>query len=240
MEGKHRATGKEVWRTVGGSAQAGDHIVASSDVATPQKARAFAKLREGVVTGAGAPADPTQTAWRRELCELRRLERELRERVLITPEAQRLIWVPGIGKMVAYTLLLEIDDIHRFPTGRHFHSYCRLVPGSSDSGGKTRHKRSRDGNRYLKIALHHAAIRAIQYFAEIRIEYQLLHRRKGKPIARALIAKELATIVYALLTKGVDFNGTFRGHPLTRTKKHTWPRLASPPCLTEALKASFV
>ena len=169
---------------------------------------------------------------------VRRLERELRERVLVTPDAQRLIWVPGIGKMVAYTLLLEIDDIRRFPTVRHFHSYCRLVPGSSDSGGKTRHKRSRDGNRYLKMAFHHAAIRAVQYFAEVRTEYQHLQRRKGKPIARALIAKELATIVYALLTKGVDFNGTFRGHQLTRTKKHTWPRLASPPSLTEAPKAS--
>ena len=94
--------------------------------------------------------------------------------------------------------------------------------------------------RNLKMAFHHSAIRAIQYFAEIRTEYQRLHRRKGKPIARALIAKELATIVYALLTKGVDFSGTFRGHQLTRTKKHTWPRLASPPCLTEAPKASSV
>ena len=68
----------------------------------------------------------------------RRVEHELRDRVLATPDAQRLVWVPGIGRMVAYTLLLEIDDIARFPTVRHFHSYCRLVPGSHDSGGKTR------------------------------------------------------------------------------------------------------
>jgi transposase len=60
--------------------------------------------------------------------QIRRLDHELRDRVLATPEAQRLVWVPGIGKMVAYTVLLEIDDIARFPTVRHFHSYCRLVP----------------------------------------------------------------------------------------------------------------
>ena len=58
--------------------------------------------------------------------QIRRLEHELRDRVLATPDAQRLVWVPGIGKMVAYTLLLEIDDISRFPSVRHFHSYCRL------------------------------------------------------------------------------------------------------------------
>ena len=149
--------------------------------------------------------------------QVRQLEHELRDRVLATPAAQRLVWVPGIGKMVAYTLLLEIDDIRRFPTVRQFHSYCRLVPGADNSAGKTRHKRSRDGNRYLKIAFHHAAIRAIQYFPEVRTTFQRLQRRKGKPIARALIAKELATIVYFMLTKEEAFNGKFAGLVLTRT-----------------------
>ena len=161
--------------------------------------------------------------------QVHRLEAELRTRVLGTPAAQRLVWVPGIGKMAAYTLLLEIDDIHRFPTVRHFHSYCRLVPGASDSGGTRRHKRSRDGNRYLKIAFHHAAIRAVQYFPEIRAIYQDLVRRKGRPIARALIAKELASIVFAMLTKEAAFNGRFRGHVLTQRKTPKWPRRATPP-----------
>ncbi len=84
----------------------------------------------------------------------------------------RALQCPGIGKMVAYTLLWEIDDIHQFPSARHFHSYCRLVPGSHDSGGKARHKRSRHGHRYLKIAFHHAAVRAIQYFPEVKHEFQ--------------------------------------------------------------------
>jgi hypothetical protein len=145
--------------------------------------------------------------------QVKRLEAELRERVLVTPAAQRLVWVPRVGKMVAYTLLLEINDIRRFP---------------SDSGGKTRHKRSRDGNRYLKVAFHHAAIRAVQYFPEIRAVAQRLQRRKGKPIARALIAKELATIVYAMLSKEEAFKGKFCGHLLTRTKRATWPRRANP------------
>jgi transposase len=161
--------------------------------------------------------------------QIRRLEHELRDRVLPTPDAQRLVWIPGIGKMVAYTLLLEIDDIRRFPTVRQFHSYCRLVPGARDSAATRRHKRSRDGNRYLKVAFHHAAVRAAQYFPEIRTEFQRLVRRKGKAIARALIAKELASIVYHVLTRQEAFNGRFRGLVLTRKKARQWPRLASPP-----------
>lgn len=161
--------------------------------------------------------------------QVKRCERELRPRLLPTADVQRLVWIPGIGAVIAYTLVLEIDAVHRFPTARHFHSYCRLVPGADNSGGKTRHKRSRDGNRYLKLAFHHAAVRAIQYVPEIKQEYQRWRRRKGKGIARALVAKELATIVYAVLTKGEAFNGTFRGHVLATTKRAQWPRLASPP-----------
>ena len=160
---------------------------------------------------------------------IRRLEHELRDRVLPTPDAQRLVWIPGIGKMVAYTLLLEIDDIGRFPTVRQFHSYCRLVPGAHDSAATRRHKRSRDGNRYLKVAFHHAAVRAVQYFPEVRAEFQRLVRRKGATIARALIAKELGSIVYHVLTRQEAFNGRFRGLRLTRKQTRQWPRLASPP-----------
>jgi transposase len=158
-----------------------------------------------------------------------RVERELRPRVLPRADVQRLVWIPGIGAIIAYTLVLEIDDIRRFPSARHFHSYCRLVPGADNSGGKTRHKRSRDGNRYLKLAFHHAAVRAIQHVPEIKAEYQRWRRRKGQIIARALIAKELASIVYAVLTKGEPYNGRFRGHVRARTKRQQWPRLASPP-----------
>ena len=161
--------------------------------------------------------------------QVKRCERELRRRLLPQADVQRLVWIPGVGAIIAYTFVLEIDDIHRFPTARHFHSYCRLVPGADNSGGKTRHKRSRDGNRYLKLAFHHAAVRAIQYVPEIKQEYQRWRRRKGKGIARALVAKELATIVYAVLKKGEAFNGTFKGHGLARTKRSQWPRLASPP-----------
>lgn len=155
---------------------------------------------------------------------IEQVESQLRAHLLPTPAVQRLVWVPGIGHMVAYTIVLEVDDIRRFPSVRHFHSYCRLVPGAANSGGKTRHKRSRDGNRYLKLAFHHAAIRAVQYFPEVKAAYRRWVRRKGKPIARALVAKELATIVYAMLTKDEPFNNTFHGHILTTKKQARWPR----------------
>ncbi len=160
--------------------------------------------------------------------QIRTLERAIQGDLLETPAIQRLLWIPGIGRIVAFTVALEIDDIQRFPTVRHFWSYCRLVPGAADSGGHQRHRASKDGNRYLKLVFSHAAVRAIQYFPEVRQWYQRWKRKKPIRIARALVAKELAKSVYVVLHDQVDFNQQFKGTPLTRQKQARWPRRASP------------
>jgi transposase len=160
--------------------------------------------------------------------QIRRLEQQLQPTLIPNADVQRLLWIPGIGKIAAFTLYLEIDGIARFPDARHFCSYCRLVPGAKNSGGKTRHKRTKDGNRYLKLACSHAAVRAIQYYPEIKRWYLAKRRTKGPMVARALVAKELARIVYVVLQHQDSFNGTFKGQPLSRTKQSQWPRRASP------------
>jgi hypothetical protein len=102
------------------------------------------------------------------------------------------------------------------------------VPGAANSAGKTRHRRSKEGNRFLKATFSHAAIRAVQYVPEIKAFYRAKARRKNRFIARALVAKELARIVYYVLKDHVDFNGTFKGVPLAKLKQPQWPRRASP------------
>jgi hypothetical protein len=112
---------------------------------------------------------------------------------------------------------------------RSFFSSGRLVPGATNSGGKSHHKRSQDGNRSLKLSLSHAAVRAIHYDPEIKRWYERTRRAKGPMIARALVAKEIARIVYSVLKHDAPFNGTFKGATLSRIKKSPpWPRRASP------------
>jgi transposase len=163
------------------------------------------------------------------MAHIKQIEQELGPRLIPTADAQRLLYIPGIGKIAAFTMLLEIDTIDRFPTVKDFVSYCRLVPAAKNSGGKLRQHRSKDGNKYLKLAFHHAAVRAIQYFPEIQRFYRSTARRKPAAVARALVAKELARAVYFVLTRQESFNGTFKGKPLSRTKTPKWPRLANPP-----------
>lgn len=84
-----------------------------------------------------------------------------------------------------------------------------MVPVAANSGDRVRHKRSRDGNRYLKLAFSHAGVRAIQYYPEVRDWYRSKRRKKPEAVARALVAKEVARIVYHVLRKQEDFNGRF-------------------------------
>jgi len=92
---------------------------------------------------------------------------------------------PGIGRLAAFTILLESDGIQRFRSVRAFVSCCRLVPGAGTSGGRTRHKRTKDGNRHLTLAFSHAAARAIQYVPEIRAFHRASARRTSPAVAGA-------------------------------------------------------
>ncbi len=165
------------------------------------------------------------------------LERALYPYLIPNDDVQRLLWIPGLGKVNAFTLYTEIDGITRFPSARQFFPYCRLVPGADNSAGRTRHRSgSKAGNRYLKLAFSHAGLRAVQYNPEIRAFLKAKARRKPIRIARTLVALELARIVYHVLTKQEDFNGRFKNQPLSHRKLAKWPRRASPPAYLTPLQ----
>lgn len=156
--------------------------------------------------------------------QITELERALHPHLVPDEQVQRLLWIPGIGKTVAFTIRLEVAGIDRFPTAKQFFSYCRLVPGASDSGGNTSHSHRKDGNKYLKIAFSHAGVRAVQYYPVVRSFFERKAREKPEAIARAIVAKEIARICYHVLRKREDFNGRFKGVPMSRQKNPNWPR----------------
>jgi transposase len=155
------------------------------------------------------------------------LEKSLHPVLIPNDDIQDLLAVPGIGKLTAFTIYLEIDGIERFLSDKHFVSYCRLVPAADNSNRHLRHRSTKDGNKYLKIAFTEAAVHAIQYYPEFRAFYQRLARRSHQAIARTIVAKELARIVYYILKNKTPYRG-FKGQPISRQKSVAWPRLPSP------------
>lgn len=156
------------------------------------------------------------------------IEAAIEEQITFTEDVQRLKMLPGFGLVCAWTVVAEIGDISRFPSPRQFTSYCRLVPGSKDSGGKHRHRsKNKDGNRYLRIAFNQAAIIAYRDYPVVKEFYKKITRRSGKHVARTVVGKELAKIVWHMLSKDEEYKG-FKGKMTKVTTQNYWPQPISP------------
>jgi transposase len=59
--------------------------------------------------------------------------------------------VPGIGKVLALTILYEIHDASRFPSVRDFASYSHLVKCERSSAGKSLVFRPRNAGKHASV-----------------------------------------------------------------------------------------
>lgn len=156
------------------------------------------------------------------------LEAAIERQIWFTEELERLLQIPGVGLVSAWTILAEIGDINRFPSDKQFASYCRLVPGSNNSGGKHRHKsRNKDGNSYLKAVFMQAGVSASRRYAPVRSYYNKIKKRSGPYVARNVVAKQLSRIVWHMLVRGEPYRG-FKGQPTPVKTRFAWPRPISP------------
>lgn len=160
----------------------------------------------------------------------KQLEQYFKARLRPTPTVQLLMSIPGIGDITGAIIAMETGDIHRFADAKHYCSYCRLVPGAKDSGGKYAHRSgSKDGNQYLKYAFTEASIKAMMFYPVIKQFATHLERRASKTIARTVVAKELAKSVFYVLTREQEFH-TFKGTSIQ--KRRDWPRTYKPVRIT--------
>jgi len=120
---------------------------------------------------------------------------------------QLLRSIPGVGKVLALTLLYEIHDIHRFDRVQEFASYARLVKCAKESAGK-KHGTSgaKMGNVHLKWAFSEAAVFFVRHSAEGKKALVRLEKRFGKGKALSILAHKLGRAVYFMLKRGKAFD----------------------------------
>ena len=139
--------------------------------------------------------------------EIRRMEETVREAGRAQPGYALLQTVPGIGPIVAGTILLEVGDMRRFATVGHFASYCRCVGSQYLSNGKQKGTgNTKNGNKYLSWAFIEAAHFAIRYESVIRTYYQRKQARTHPLVALKAVAHKLARACYHMLREQVPFN----------------------------------
>ena len=113
----------------------------------------------------------------------------------------------GLTLLLSLTILYETIDIKRFPSEKDFVSYCRLVAGTNESGGKDFGGKGRKmGNPYLKWAFMQAAILCKRADPKLNAYFEKLNRKKGKHTANAIIAAKIARAVYCMLERKTGFS----------------------------------
>lgn len=139
--------------------------------------------------------------------EIRTIEDRVREAGRTQPGYVLLQTVPGIGPILAGTILLETGDIRRFATVGHFASYCRCVGSEHVSNGKRKGAgNTKNGNKYLSWAFIEAAHFAIRYEAVIRTYYQRKQARTHPLVALKAVAHKLARACDHMLCQQVPFD----------------------------------
>lgn len=119
----------------------------------------------------------------------------------------QLTSVPGIGKILGMTILLETGPIERFADVGHYSSYARCVPSDKTSNGKSKGKgNTKNGNRYLAMAFIEAAHYATIWDDTIKRYYQRKCNKVPLMVAKKTVANKLTRACYHMLKDGSVFD----------------------------------
>lgn len=138
--------------------------------------------------------------------KIRHLESTVKQQAMLKPEFQPLLTIPGIGDILALTIMLECGDIRRFPKVGNFSSYARCVNSARISNGKKKGTNNhKNGNHYLAWAFVEAAHSIIRHNKTAHRFYQRKRAQVNAALATKALAHKLARAAYYVMRDQVPF-----------------------------------
>jgi len=135
------------------------------------------------------------------------IEKVVKKKVKLKEEFAKLLTMPGIGEILALTIMLEVGHIDRFPTVGDYSSYCRLVKSTRSSNGKvTGHGNRKSGNKYLCWAYIEAAQFARRFHDTVRSYYERKMAQTNRIVAIKAVSNKLARASYFVMRDRVDYD----------------------------------
>ena len=120
--------------------------------------------------------------------------------------------VPGIGQILALTILYEVHDIKRFGSVQQFSSYARLIRPEKQSDGKWAGKSNKKiGNAHLKWAIRTASMISLRESDQAKNYVDRLSRKYNKGKALGIYTHKLGRAIYFMLKnkRAFDMNHFF-------------------------------
>jgi transposase len=159
----------------------------------------------GGIRGLDAVGEQRRAMAKAHLVDIRRLDRDLATikaqiRRAVTAADTSVTDIYGVGPVVAAFLIGYTPPIERFKSADRYAAYNGTAPIEVSSGGKTRHRLSRRGNRTLNHAIHTAAVTQISHDTPGRVYYdkKLDEGKTNKEALRAL-KRRISDAVYRRL-----------------------------------------
>ncbi len=139
------------------------------------------------------------------------VERLMQELLLRVPHAAKLLAIKGIGMLTAAVIISEIGDINRFKDPRQILKMAGLSLRENSSGkhkGKT--TISKRGRKRLREGLFRGMIPNLACNPEFRTMHLKNLTREKNPLNKMqsviALCRKLVRVIYAILTKGYDYN----------------------------------
>jgi transposase len=139
--------------------------------------------------------------------EISAIENMITKKLKVRKEFAKLMTVPGIGKILTLTIMLEVGDINRFPTVGDYSSYCRCVKSIRTSAGKIiGYGNRKNGNKYLSWAYIEAAHAARRFHETVRGYYEKKMAKTNRIVAIKALSHKLTRASYYVMRDQVDYD----------------------------------
>ena len=134
------------------------------------------------------------------------IERFILGRVKMRDEYRGLLTIPGVGRVLGLTIMLETGPVRRFAGAGNYASYCRKVPALRLSNLKVKGRGNRkNGNKYLAWAFSEAAELARRHNQRVRRYYDRRRQKTHPAAAHNAVASKLAKAAYYIMRDQVEF-----------------------------------
>jgi transposase len=139
--------------------------------------------------------------------KIRDIEQVIKGKTKLRQSFIGLQTIPGVGLILALTIMLETGTISRFSKVGQYSSYCRKVPSKWTSNNKKKGKGNvKNGNKYLAWAFSEAAELSKRYDDSAKAFYNKKTAKTNRMVAHAALAHKLARASYYIMKDGVAFD----------------------------------
>lgn len=128
------------------------------------------------------------------------LEKEMARICVKDKRIELLMTVPGIGFVIAITIIAEVVDMKRFRDAEKLVAYAGLAPSQRSSGDMHRHGHiTKTGSAWLRHVMVEAARTAVRHDKRMGDIYKRIGKRQGKMKAMVGVARHMLEVSWHIV-----------------------------------------